>query len=72
MPEEKTTTIVKCPQCKTSLAWSTSNAYRPFCSKRCKLLDLGEWANESNRIAGDSTGQQDSEQDEFFNEDYSE
>ena len=67
MPQEKTTTIVKCPQCKTSLVWSTSNVYRPFCSKRCKLLDLGEWANESKRIAGEPTGQL--EQDEFYNED---
>ena len=45
---------VKCPQCKTSVEWSTDNLFRPFCSKRCHLLDLGAWASERNRIAGSS------------------
>ena len=70
MPDKKTSTIVKCPQCKTSLVWSTSNAYRPFCSRRCKLLDLGEWANENHKIAGESDNHQ--EEDGFFNPDFSE
>jgi len=43
---------VKCPQCKKIVDWSTDNEYRPFCSKRCQLLDLGSWASERNRIAG--------------------
>ena len=29
------------------------NRYKPFCSSRCKLIDLGAWANESHKIAGD-------------------
>lgn len=46
------TLIVACPTCKKSLAWKAENTFRPFCSKRCKLIDLGEWASESHRIAG--------------------
>jgi len=40
---------VKCPQCKTQIEYSEDNVFRPFCSKRCKLVDLGEWASESYR-----------------------
>lgn len=46
-------TIVQCPNCRTDVVWSPENAYRPFCSKRCKLIDLGEWFNETNRIPGE-------------------
>lgn len=44
---------VSCPQCRTQVEWSESNAFRPFCSERCKLIDLGAWADESHRIAGE-------------------
>ncbi|AOE50454.1 DNA gyrase inhibitor YacG [Kangiella sediminilitoris] len=44
--------IVKCPTCSEAVAWTKSNDYKPFCSKRCKLIDLGEWASESHKIAG--------------------
>ena len=46
------TMIVKCPSCSKSVAWTQSNEYKPFCSKRCKLIDLGEWASEGHKIAG--------------------
>jgi endogenous inhibitor of DNA gyrase (YacG/DUF329 family) len=36
---------VACPQCGTRSAWSLHNPYRPFCSERCKMIDLGAWAN---------------------------
>jgi uncharacterized protein len=42
--------IVNCPKCGKSVAWSDESAFRPFCSERCKLSDLGEWATESYRI----------------------
>jgi endogenous inhibitor of DNA gyrase (YacG/DUF329 family) len=42
---------IKCPQCQKSVAWQ-DNPDRPFCSERCRLLDLGQWADESYRIAG--------------------
>ena len=41
---------VKCPTCGKQSEWSTDNPHRPFCSHRCKLIDLGEWSNESRRI----------------------
>ncbi|MFN3696905.1 MAG: DNA gyrase inhibitor YacG [Pseudobdellovibrio sp.] len=36
---------VKCPQCGLYCIYSVENPYRPFCSDRCKLIDLGEWAS---------------------------
>ena len=42
--------LVSCPQCGKPTPWSSTNAYRPFCSERCKLIDLGAWATESYRI----------------------
>lgn len=42
--------IVVCPTCGKEHAWDTSNRYRPFCSERCKLIDLGKWANEEYRV----------------------
>jgi endogenous inhibitor of DNA gyrase (YacG/DUF329 family) len=32
------------------VAWSPDNPYRPFCSERCKLIDLGDWAMEKYRV----------------------
>jgi len=42
--------LVSCPQCGNQVAWDSGNPYRPFCSERCKLTDLGAWATESYRI----------------------
>lgn len=41
---------VTCPQCKELSEYSTENKYRPFCSERCKMIDLGQWASENYRI----------------------
>lgn len=41
---------ISCPQCGKEMVWDTRNAWRPFCSERCKLIDLGQWASESYRI----------------------
>lgn len=46
---------VSCPTCSKKITWSAKQQWRPFCSERCKLIDLGEWANESHRILGDKT-----------------
>ena len=43
-------TMVRCPQCGGESLWSADNKYRPFCSERCKLIDLGAWASESYRV----------------------
>ena len=42
--------VVSCPQCGAPVVWDKSSAYRPFCSQRCKMIDLGAWATESYRI----------------------
>ena len=43
---------IKCIECKKKIEWE-GNAYRPFCSERCKILDLGAWAQGEYRIAGE-------------------
>lgn len=43
-----------CPICEKQADLSESNLYRPFCSERCRLIDLGQWINESYSIV-DST-----------------
>jgi uncharacterized protein len=46
--------MVACPTCKKKVAYSTDNQFRPFCSKRCRLIDLGTWLEEGYSIpAGD-------------------
>lgn len=42
--------IVACPTCAAEVEWSAANVYRPFCSERCKLIDLGAWADEQYRV----------------------
>lgn len=42
--------MVACPQCNNLSVFSPENKYRPFCSERCKLIDLGQWASENYRI----------------------
>ena len=42
--------IVKCPTCGGDSVYARSNPYRPFCSERCKNIDLGAWANEDFRV----------------------
>lgn len=41
---------VDCPTCGKKVIWNETNTFRPFCSKRCQLIDLGEWAAEEKRI----------------------
>ncbi|GAL06487.1 DNA gyrase inhibitor YacG [Photobacterium aphoticum] len=45
-------TVVKCPTCQTPVVWNDTSPYRPFCCKRCQLIDLGEWAEEEKAIPG--------------------
>ena len=42
--------LVACPTCGKSAPWTAANPWRPFCSERCKLVDLGGWADESYRV----------------------
>ena len=42
--------IVRCPACSGDSIYAPSNPFRPFCSERCKNMDLGAWASESFRV----------------------
>jgi uncharacterized protein len=41
---------VRCPTCGGPSVFARSNAWRPFCSERCKTIDLGAWASERYRV----------------------
>lgn len=58
-------TVVSCPTCGKLVVWGETSPFRPFCSKRCQLIDLGEWAAEEKRIA--SSGDQ-SDSDDWSEE----
>ncbi len=47
-------TTVKCPTCKRAVEWSAASQYRPFCSDRCRLIDLGAWLSEAHKIPDES------------------
>ncbi|HEX5768986.1 MAG TPA: DNA gyrase inhibitor YacG [Burkholderiales bacterium] len=42
--------IVRCPRCGTRTEYSAQNKWRPFCSERCRMIDLGRWAAEEYRL----------------------
>jgi len=46
--------LVRCPACGGDSVYAPSNPYRPFCSERCKNMDLGAWASESFRVPEES------------------
>ncbi len=41
---------VPCPTCGKPVPWTEESRWRPFCSERCRLIDLGEWIDETRRI----------------------
>lgn len=47
-------TVVDCPTCGNKVEWTEANKFRPFCSERCKQIDLGAWAEEKYVIPGKS------------------
>lgn len=49
---------VNCPTCQKTVEWVTTSKFRPFCSDRCKLIDLGEWASEERAIPGEDVSPQ--------------
>lgn len=46
------TKTVSCPTCAAPVVWSAHSPWRPFCSERCKQIDLGAWASDAYRVAG--------------------
>lgn len=49
-----TTLSIPCPTCKKNVLMTADFPQRPFCSERCRLIDLGAWVDESHRIAGEA------------------
>ncbi|MBI4682907.1 MAG: DNA gyrase inhibitor YacG [Nitrospirae bacterium] len=48
---------IKCPTCRQKTEWQ-NNPYRPFCSERCKLIDLGAWAAGNYKIEGEQISEE--------------
>jgi len=61
--DKKPAQTVSCPTCNSPVKWTIEQRWRPFCSERCKLIDLGTWFDESNRIPGESEAHLTSEPD---------
>jgi endogenous inhibitor of DNA gyrase (YacG/DUF329 family) len=55
--------FVKCPTCGKQVEWSEQSEWKPFCSERCKLIDLGAWADESHSIPGEEVPAQANDED---------
>ena len=45
--------MIRCPGCGGQSVYSTSNAFRPFCSARCKNNDFGAWASGNYAVAAE-------------------
>jgi hypothetical protein len=50
---------VKCPRCGRESPFDAENPFRPFCSERCKLVDLGQWASGKYRVPVSGNEQED-------------
>ena len=55
--------FVSCPTCKRPVEWSEASRWRPFCSERCKLIDLGAWAAEKHAIPGEPIKEDDEDEE---------
>jgi len=53
--------MIVCPICKNKTTWE-ENPWRPFCSERCKLIDLGKWVSDDYRIEGKEEDEEDEKQ----------
>lgn len=53
--------VVKCPICGKAVVWNADHPFRPFCSERCKNVDLGAWASERYAIPDAPGSGEDSE-----------
>jgi endogenous inhibitor of DNA gyrase (YacG/DUF329 family) len=56
--------LVTCPQCRKRVEYE-GNEFRPFCSERCKLLDLGAWADEEYSMPVDSSAMTEEERSQL-------
>ena len=53
---DKPATTVDCPTCGQPVTWGADAPERPFCSRRCRLIDLGEWLDGRHAIPGEDSG----------------
>ena len=52
-------TVIRCPTCDRPVEWTEASRWRPFCSERCKLIDLGAWAAEKHALPGEAVETED-------------
>lgn len=57
---------ISCPTCGKKNTWTAENKLKPFCSERCKLIDLGDWADEKFRVPGESAQPNEPEDDKDY------
>ncbi len=57
--------IIICPICDKEAELASSNPYRPFCSKRCRLIDLGQWIDGTYSITDNTTTENNVDVDSF-------
>lgn len=62
---------IRCPQCSKKTFWH-NNPSRPFCSERCRLIDLGRWDNEEYAVAGGRAEQEPDNHDEGISSSFKE
>jgi hypothetical protein len=55
--------VVACPICGVAVPWVAENRWKPFCSERCKLIDLGQWATEKYRVPASEQKPEDDDSD---------
>lgn len=55
------TRYVQCPTCGKQVKWGPEAKWRPFCSERCRIIDLGDWASEKHRLPSDERPSDDDE-----------
>lgn len=55
---------ISCPRCGAETHWY-DNPSRPFCSEKCRMIDLGRWSNEEYSISGVKQTQYEEELNEF-------
>lgn len=48
------TRLVVCPTCGVEVEWGSQSPHRPFCSERCRKIDLGAWASDSYRVPAET------------------
>jgi endogenous inhibitor of DNA gyrase (YacG/DUF329 family) len=53
-PSDVLSRNVSCPRCGTRVEWTEKSLYRPFCSERCRIIDLGAWVTQAYRVPAEA------------------